>query len=664
MESGVFGAFTRSLAHRGPDGEGIEHFAAERLWLGHRRLAIHDRSARDRQPLSYGEGRYWLSYNGEIYNDAELRAELRGLGHGFATASDAEVILAAYAQWGPACLLRFNGMWAFALWDARERRLFLARDRFGLKPLHYSVRDGAISFASELKAFLALPWVDGALDPEILAEALTDIDGQGAASCTLLPGVERLQAGRSMTVEADGRIAVECWWNTLDHLPRPPADLQAQAEEFRALFLDSCRLRLRSDVPVATALSGGLDSSAIACCLAALGRQGAIAGAPSDWRRAFVARFAGTDYGDEAFARMVIAETGLTPVYHEVDDRTALAHVEQVIFTHEIICRFARVGAVSIYRAMRDAGIRVSLDGEGSDSLLGSSPEYLEAAFKEAAAHLDLRRYWELRRILGGIAGGNISIDRDTVMGEIRWLARRELARFNLLEPLRGFRARLRMLQRRGLAAALEPPASPAKGPILRAYAGPRRLRDAVIDARAAGMSALKARYYTNYHAYNLPTDLGNFDRASMAHGIESRMPFMDWRLVTYVFALPETARNSAGYTKRILRLAMEGLMPEPVRLRRTKVGFISPSDRWARGALGPWLRDQCASRSFLESTVWNGAAARAAVERAVAGAASIAPVWPIINAHALEEGFKARAAAHKSAIAASAGPSATPLRR
>ena len=180
LTEAVFAAFTHSLAHRGPDGFGIEHFTEARLWLGHRRLAIVDLSVRGRQPMSYAEGRYWLTYNGEVYNYLELREELRGLGHRFVSDSDSEVILAAYAQWGPECQLRFNGMWAFAIWDAQERRLFLSRDRFGVKPLLYSNHAGVFVFASELKAFLSLPWIDGAFDPEILADTLANIYRTGS----------------------------------------------------------------------------------------------------------------------------------------------------------------------------------------------------------------------------------------------------------------------------------------------------------------------------------------------------------------------------------------------------------------------------------------------------------------------------------------------------
>jgi asparagine synthase (glutamine-hydrolysing) len=648
LAEAVFAAFTHSLAHRGPDGFGIEHFPEVRLWLGHRRLAILDLSERARQPMSYAEGRYWLTYNGEVYNYTELREELRGLGHRFISDSDSEVILAAYAQWGQDCQLRFNGMWAFAIWDAQERRLFLSRDRFGVKPLYYSDHAGAFVFASELKAFLTLPWVDGAFDPEIVAETLTNINGQEATPYTLLPGVRRLPAGHSMVVEADGSIRINTWWKTLDHLPRPRRSLKEQAEEFRALFFDACRLRLRSDVPLATALSGGLDSSAIACTLAELGRRGAVEGAPKDWQRAFVACFVGTPYDERQYAEQVIGHTGMVPDYRDVDDHQALKDIERVIFDHEGINFQLYLGAWSIYRAMRCTGIRVSIDGHGSDELVGGYHFYVERAINAAAQSLDQRRYLDLCGVLAGLSGSSTSEPTHAgLLGKLRPFARGLLAQLHLLAPLRAALSTCRSL--------LMPAAShgSAMEKLLRPYDGPHRLYDEASDPRVAGMSPLQAMLFSWFHGLMLPTLLRVFDRASMAHGIEVRMPFMDWQVVTYGFALPETSKIGAGYTKLVLREAMQGILPEPIRLRTNKIGFIAPMQSWACGALKPWLLDLSASRSFIESSVWNGPAARAAVVRAVDGKASIDPVWPILNAYVLEQSFQVRA---RSATANSAG--------
>ena len=298
----AFEAFTHSLAHRGPDDFSIEHWPDAHLWLGHRRLAIIDLSDHARQPLSYGNGRYWITYNGEIYNYLELREELRDLGHRIVSNGDTEVVVAAYAQWRADCQLRFNGMWAFAIWDARDQELFISRDRFGVKPLHYSLHNGAIAFASELKAFLTLPWIDGGFDVEILSETLGNLAGQASSIYTLLKEVRQLQAGHTMLVTRDGRVRIARWWNTLDYLPTIETDLQQHVDEFRQLFFDACRIRLRSDVPLATSLSGAIDSSAVACTISELGRLGKASLAPKDWQRAFVACFTDTPHDEQNYA--------------------------------------------------------------------------------------------------------------------------------------------------------------------------------------------------------------------------------------------------------------------------------------------------------------------------------------------------------------------------
>lgn len=633
----LFGAFTHSLAHRGPDGSGIEHFREARLWLGHRRLAVVDLSERARQPMSYANRRYWLTYNGEVYNFIELREELRSLGHRFVSDSDGEVILAAYTQWGPECQLRFNGMWAFAIWDARDRQLFLTRDRFGIKPLLYSDHAGAFIFASELKAFLTLPWIDGAFNSEILAETLTNTDGQEGSPYTLLPGVRRLPPGHSLLIKVDGKIQVNCWWNTLEHLPKPPLDLNEQAEEFRSLFFDACRLRMRSDVPLATSLSGGLNSSAVACTLAKLGRHEVVDRAPKDWQRAFVACFTGTPFDERKYAKQVVDHSGMVPSYLDVSDSVALQHIERVLFDHEAIRSGCMVGPWMVYRSMRHAGIRVSLDGQGSDEEIGGYEAFVDRAIDEAAARLDYRRLFDLHRARTGLVGGTeISRYKDLVWN----LARAPLLRHDHLRTAKNAALRyLRLLYARGRGI------EPRRGDeLLSGNDGVRRLYEESSDPRVIGMSPLNSMLFAWFHGSFLPSLLGSFDRASMSYGVEVRLPFMDWRLVTYSFALPETSKIGGGYTKRILRLAMRGILPEPIRLRTKKVGFVSPIGCWSRGALRTWLLDVSASRGFLENPVWNGPLARKAVEKAVSGEGRIDCVWPMINAFVLEQAFKARA--------------------
>ena len=377
--------------------------------------------------------------------------------------------------------------------------------------------------------------------------------------------------------------------------------------------------------------------------MAELARRGAVEPSPKDWARAFVACFIGTPYDERQYVKTVIDHTGMVPYYQDVDDHQALQNIEKVIFAHETIYWFPAVGTWTLYRAMRGAGVRVCFDGEGADGVLGSHPEYIMTELEQTVGRLDLGRYLELRRVLRSLVGGNFHVDHATNLGELRWFAKRGLKRLRLLDPTR--RA-VRSMQAQLLRISAGDYGSSSHGmPPLVTYAGPRRF--SATDPRTLGMSRLEAALFDNFHRGALPMHLTSFDRASMANGIELRMPFLDWRLVTFGFALPNESRNGGGYTKRVLREAMQGIVPNPVRLRTRKIGYISPIDYWARGALKPWLLDLCANRSFIESPIWNGSAARAQVEQAVTGQTNISSVWPILNAYILEQSFKLRAQAN-----------------
>ena len=292
---------------------------------------------------------------------------------------------------------------------------------------------------------------------------------------------------------------------------------------------------------------------------------------------------------------------------------------------------------------MHLASVRVCLDGEGSDGILGSSPEYLETALEDAAAHFKLRRYGELQRVFSGLAGGNFNVERTGISGEFLRLAKRALKGQRSLQSfwplIRTLRGQFRTILRSSVTFV-----NVSCPVILRHIGPPIRANNSAIDSRAKGLSTLQALLFTKFHGSTLATTVASFDRAAMAHGIESRMPFFDWRLVTYAFALTDTSRNGDGFTKLLLRLAMQGFMPDSIRLRTSKFGFISPMDKWVTGALKAWLLDLTGSRSFLESSVWNGPAVKSVVEQAIAGRTSIMPIWPILNAHSLQQSFKARA--------------------
>lgn len=511
VDQDVLDRLTDAMAHRGPDGRGTYRDAG--LGLGHRRLAILDLSPAGANPMRHQgpDGRcVWITFNGEVYNFLELRDELTALGHRFHSDTDTEVVAAAYLEWNERCLTRFNGMWAFAVWSPQDRSLFLCRDRFGVKPLYY-LRDGhRFVFASELKAFLALdgfaPRCDDTLIPRLLAGTASL---EGTMAQTLMAKVRRLLPGHSLRVDAGLEPEVRRWWDTRQHLPAMPDRFEDQVEGFREIFLDAVRLRMRSDVPIGTALSGGVDSSAIAATMARLfaDRRQGLTRCPDNWRRAFIACFPGTALDERAYADIAARQAGATVSHWTFDADAALTHlVESVYAMEEVYCGIA-TPAWGLYRQMRRQGTVVSLDGHGCDEMLCGYTSYLDCPIDD-----------------------------------------------------------------------------------------------------------LDERLFADFHYNLLPAILRNFDRCAMAHGVEIRMPFMDWRLVTYCFGLPTRAKVGGGFTKRILREAMTGIMHEANRRRRSKIGFNSPMAEWFNGAMAPLIRDILSSPLFLDCPHWDAKAIRARV--------------------------------------------------
>ena len=499
--------FTDSLAHRGPDGRGT--FIDGGLGLGHRRLSILDLSPAGANPMAYGMNgpRYQITYNGEVYNFLEIRAELMAKGYRFKSDTDTEVVVAAYAAWGPACLTRFNGMWAFAIWDSEEQKLILARDRFGVKPLYVHTVPGRIAFASEIKAFLELDGFIPDMNRDIAAKmAVAAPDCEGIEIETIMAGVKRLPPGHTLTIDRDGNAKLEQWWSSAEHLPSVPARYEEQVEAFREIFFDAVRIRLRSDVAVGTCLSGGVDSSSVAAAMAHVG--GAGARASKDWRRAFIASFPGTLIDETEHADLVAAHVGAQPHHWVFDPDEALSHVMDSVWSMEDVYSGIAVPVWCLYRELRRQGVTVSLDGHGGDELLGGYAWYLD---------------WP--------------------------------------------------------------------------------------------MKTLNERLSNEFHVRLLPAILRNYDRCSMAHGIEVRMPLMDWRLVTFALALPPESKIGGGQTKRVLRDAMAGLLPASILQRRQKIGFNSPMIEWFNGGFAPMIREILAHPLWRESGFWDTRSATATIE-------------------------------------------------
>jgi asparagine synthase (glutamine-hydrolysing) len=539
---GAVERLTALIAHRGPDGAGYWFSEDKRIALGHRRLAIIDPGARGNQPMASGDGRYVIAYNGEIYNFLELRVELEALGIAFRTESDTEVILAAWQAWGPDMLLRFNGMWAFAIVDNASGDVFLARDRFGIKPLLYSVSDGRLVFASEMRALIGCGLVPTDVDMEVARRILVDAFNIEGSERTLHREVRRLQGGHYLWVKS-GRTSVTRWWRTVDHLPELPSTDIGQVDRFAEIFRDAVKLRMRSDVPIGTCLSGGFDSSAIICTMSDAEKAGMGARGNQAWRHAFVASFPGAPNDERPQAEEAAAWAGVDPVIIQIGADDALRDFDRVLEDMDDVYIGLPTAVWLIYRELRRQKVLVSLDGHGADELMGG---YLQAGGNGA---------FRLRNLLSGMVS--------------RW---RPLARVVDI-------ARAVMIKRKGqffLRGGL--------------FALPRPFPVVGDDDRLPReWGAFNRRLYRMLHGTVLPTILRNFDRLSMAHGIEVRMPFLDWRLVTYTVALPEQAKYAGGVSKLIARRAMTGHMPESIRAGKRKVGFNSPMPEWLNGPLSDW---------------------------------------------------------------------------
>jgi asparagine synthase (glutamine-hydrolysing) len=549
------------LRHRGPDGSGSWSAPAGEppASFAHTRLAIVDLSADGNQPMHSACGRYVIVFNGEIYNFLELRAELEATGHRFCTATDTEVFLQGLIVEGAAFQLRCNGMWAFCLWDRLTGSAVLGRDRFGKKPLfHTRLPGGALAFASEMKAlYPLLPSVRPSR--RIRHHFGRLFDYEHTEDC-VIEGIRRLPPGH-WAFWHRGELTVRRWWNTLDHLETPPGRYEDQVERWRELFLDAVRLRMRADVRIGTALSGGLDSSAVFCAMAHIaGDRGSHERQSADWQHGFCAHYPGSSLDETPWARLVTDSIGVPLEAVAVDPLDCGWSIEQALYQVEDPYLTVPLPMLATYRAISRAGIKVTLDGHGADELF-SGYGHLNVAMKDSTA----AQVTEIEAIHQSTLTGVYSIRRRG--GYSRRIKHRLLQalRDSHLQP----RRRLAMLRGRLPASAVEP---------LR-YADQNHPAFQKLDALGKAL-------YELFHITVLPTLLRNYDRYSMASGVEVRMPFLDWRLVCFTFSLPWTSKLGGSFTKRIMRDALRGILPEAIRCRRDKIGWNAPFHEWLQGPL------------------------------------------------------------------------------
>lgn len=530
-----------------------------KIILAHRRLAIVDTSPAGHQPMCTPDQRYWVVYNGEIYNHVELRDELELLGHEFNSNSDTEVILAAYRQWGKHCLAKFNGMFAFLLYDSESKILFAARDRFGIKPLYYWITSQGVAFASEIKQFTTFPgWrarMNGQRIYDFLNWGISDHTNQ-----TMFADVFQLRGGEALElnvgevgISADTERLPTYRWYELRAEPFA-GTMRDAAEEFRIRFTDAVRLHLRADVPVGSCLSGGLDSSSIVCVMNEILREQQAQMLQNTFSAcADVKRFDEREWVEE-----VVRQTGVRAHY-------VYPALEDLFSTHKQIIwhQDEPFGSTSIYaqwhvfKLAAENGIKVLLDGQGADEQLAGYHGFFGPRFAGLLKQGRWIRLWHEIQMTKHHHGYSefdaIKRMADVVLPEgVRNWVRGHAGR-TVVHPS--------WINMEKLGATPEDP-----------FIATNRK---VHSVRAMSESMLEAS--------NLQMLLHWEDRNSMAHSVESRVPFLDHRLVEFVLGLPDEYKLSDGITKRVLREGMAGTLPERIRMRMDKLGFVTPEEVWLR---------------------------------------------------------------------------------
>lgn len=561
------------MPYRGPNDRGI--WAEDRACLGHLRLSIIDTTDAGHQPMLSHDERYVIIFNGEIFNYIELRDELRALGSTFATPGDTEVIIEAYRQWGEQCVRKFNGMWAFAIWDRTEKTLFASRDRFGVKPFFYTFEDGTLCFASEMKALLENG--KGEADWEYFYHFFDRKTPLGSDR-TVFHNIRHLRPGHSLIWEK-GVMTIMRFWEPDPAYSRATYDYRDPVASFRNLMMDAVKLRLRSDVPLGVCLSGGVDSSVIAVAMNALGIK------PTT----FSIVYDEAAYSEKQYMDAVNASIGATSYMHTPRSGDFFPTLDQIVMHHDEPVRMP--GCFSHHHVMRCASdhVTVVLDGQGADEVFGGYreyfPAYLASLFRDALTlQHPIDALKQASDCLGGIGehlGGTSSYMQEallkTVPEALRNAVRKEASKQAL------FSDRFVETYARPL------PDDPDEHAFLNRYS-----------------SVLDREMRKTFVETNLPMLLRYEDRNSMAFSLEARVPFLDYRVVEFAQGLPYRMKMRGYTTKWIVREAFKDLLPDEVLNRKDKKGFPTPASLWFRGPLKEEVSSRIRNGAYFDRDLFD----------------------------------------------------------
>ncbi|MDQ7824725.1 MAG: asparagine synthase (glutamine-hydrolyzing) [Candidatus Eremiobacteraeota bacterium] len=579
------------IAHRGPDGEGEWQSSESPVWLGHRRLAIID-PERGAQPLSNEDETVWITFNGCVYNYLELAQALRKKGHRFKTYSDTEVIVHAYEEYGEGCLQKFIGMFSFAIWDEKKRRLFCARDRIGVKPFYYVARKGLFAFASEIKALLAL-----GTEASVLMAGLREylIFQTTLADRTLFEGVYRLLPGHSMTIDGEGRILeTKRFWD-LGFAADDDHTEEYFIDHLRLLLRDAVKIRLRSDVALGAHLSGGLDSSTVVCL------AGDMNGG-SESLSTFTGAFSeGEDFDETYYAHLVAERTGAT--YHEIRPVPAdfIEHLPKIIYYMDEPAAGPGVFPQYMVSQLASQHVKVVLGGQGGDEIFAGYARYLLGYLEEC--------------LKGAIEETERTSQYAATLATI----------IPNLPMLRQYIPMMRYFWKDGLFEAPEK----RYFRLMDRSSGIRDIYDAGIfsadtsldDEFSRIFNGSDARSFLNRMLYfdlkvHLPALLHVEDRTSMAWGLESRVPLLDHRIADLIASIPPVIKFKGGQPKYLFRKSVKNIVPDEVLDRKDKKGFPVPLHIWQRGPLREFIRDILLSPKARTRGVFNSQALERALDR------------------------------------------------
>ncbi len=571
ISSCIVKRMTTAISHRGPDDEGVlflsvnstgdwqsssETDAGWSAALGSRRLSILDLSDAGHMPMVYNDD-FWIVYNGEVYNFIEIRTELQRLGHIFRSSSDTEVVLAAYVEWGPECFTRFRGMWGLLIVDCKHNEAILCRDRLGIKPLYLWQGSGIVAVVSEIKQLLYVPGFTSSMNLATVAEYLST--GYENPSRSFFRDVQVVPAGSWIRVPLNTLVPSppsEYWLP--EHVQVAVTDAEEAGRMFAAKLRESIRFHLRSDVPVGCALSGGMDSSAIAMLVNELkdGQDVPL--------HTFTSTFPGDAVDEREYVEAVVSSIRAVPHYVTPNPASFLEELVSFLRTHD-----EPIGGLSIYagycvaRLMGEAGIPVTLNGQGGDEILSG---YWQSYFM----HLrELRRSGHILPLINHFTGALMKNGNSALLTQAPVMLRRYRARSKPTIPVR-FRNGDTM-------------------PILK--------RILTLDTRIRRVEEIRSLY--------LPRLLRWEDRNSMAFSVEGRYPFLDHELIELCLSFAPQTLYHFGWTKWPLRLGLWNTLPGKILHRRTKFGFEVPQDKWLCGPLRPtlecWLRQDRPLWEYVE---------------------------------------------------------------